>query len=250
MQAPPDAAGNSLSAAKNLGTVNGLKHLSDFVSADDTTDFYKFTAAANGTIGASVFTDFGGTVDLALIRDANGNGVIDNGEIIATAKDTMAGTREFTHAISAGTWFLRVTHPTASQISNYFLDFQTDLAGSTTKTARAVGTLAGTKSFDDWASGPFTGAISDTSDLYKFTLASTRTFSATMIGALSGQDLDLELYRDKNNDGILSAGELITASRKLNSASEQITKSLATGTYFLRVVGVNGETNYHLTLKA
>ena len=71
-----------------------------------------------------------------------------------------------------------------------------------------------------------------------------------MVGAFDGQDLDLQLFRDKNNDGVLSANELAAASRKLNSPNEQINKSLAAGTYFLRVVGVNGETNYHLTLGA
>ena len=135
-------------------------------------------------------------------------------------------------------------------VAKYFLSFQTDYAGSTPKTARNVGTLSGTKSFDDWASGPFSGAISDTADVYKFSLSSTKTFSAKMIGVLDGQDLDLQLYRDKNNDGVLSANETDHVEPQAGFAEREITKSLAAGTYYVKVVGVNGETNYHLTLKA
>jgi hypothetical protein len=113
-----------------------------------------------------------------------------------------------------------------------------------------VGSLFGTTTFDDWASGPFTGAISDTVDLYKLSLSSTKTLTAKMTGSLSGQELLLQLYRDKNNDGVLSSNEIIAVSNHLNSPNEQISKSLASGTYFVRVVGINGETNYHLSLTA
>jgi hypothetical protein len=249
-EARPDGAGNTLATAKNLGTINGLTHRDDYVSDADTVDFYKFTAAAPGTVGASLGTEFGGDADLALIRDANNNGKVDTNEILASGALTSFGSKELSKSISAGNYFLRVTHKGPVTVAKYFLSFQTDYAGSTPKTARSVGTLAGTKTFDDWASGPFTGAISDIADVYKFSLSSTKTFSAKTIGVLSGQDLDLQLYRDKNNDGVLSANELVASSHKANSPNEQISKSLTSGTYFLKVVGVNGETNYHLTLKA
>jgi hypothetical protein len=201
-------------------------------------------------VGASLATEFGGDADLALIRDANNNGKVDANETLASGSLTSFGSKELSKPISAGTYFLRVTHKGPVTVAKYFLSFQTDYAGSTPKTARSVGTLAGTKTFDDWASGPFTGAISDTADVYKFGLSSTKTFSAKMIGLLSGQDLDLQLYRDKNNDGVLSSNELITSSHKLNSPNESFSKSLSAGTYYVKVVGVNGETNYHLTLNA
>ena len=114
---------------------------------------------------------------------------------------------------------------------------------------RDVGVLARPRSFDDWASGPFGGVISDTADVYKFSLASTKTLTAKMTGALAGQDLDLELFVDKNHDGVLSANERVALSSHVDSPNEQIIKSLAAGTYFLRVDGVNGETNYHLKLQ-
>jgi hypothetical protein len=246
-----DGAGNTLNTAKNLGTINGLKQVDDYVSDEDTTDFYKFTASAAGTVGASIFTDFGGNVSLALIKDANNNGVVDKGELLSSAVLDSIGTKELSKAIAAGNYFLRVTsNDIDGTVAKYFVNFQTDYAGNTPATARSLGTLSGSHSFDDWASGPFGGAISDTDDFYKFKLTSTKSFSAQLIGAQDGQDLDLLLFQDKNNDGKLTSNELVASSKHLNSPNEQISKSLSSGTYYLRVVGVNGETNYHLTLKA
>jgi hypothetical protein len=249
-QASPDQAGNTLGRARNLGTVNGLIHREEFVSQQDPVDFYKFTAAAVGTIGAELTPELGDDANLALIRDSNNNGVVDPGEILAASNLPANQTDSFSKSITAGNYFLRVTYNGFEGNTKYLLSFQTDYAGSSTATARNVGSLAGTQSFDDWASGPFGGVISDTSDLYKFNLTSARTLVATMTGKLSGQDLDLQLYVDKIHDGKLTANELIASSSTINTANEQITKLLAAGTYFLRVAGLNGETNYHLTMNA
>jgi hypothetical protein len=246
----PDGAGNTLATAKNLGSVNGLKHVDDYVSGDsDPIDIYKFTASAAGTIGASVFGEFSLDPDLTLVRDLNNNGKIDKNETLATAMRVSSGANELTKSITAGNYFL-VVKASAMGVEKYALSFQIDYAGSTPATARNVGTLSGTKIFDDWASGPFGGAISDTDDIYKLSLSSTKTLMAKLTGSTSGQDLDLFIYRDKNNDGKLTASEIIASSKHLNSPNEQISKSLAKGTYFVRVAGINGETNYHLILKA
>jgi hypothetical protein len=221
------------------------------VSPSDPSDVYRFTATAAGTIGADIANEFGPDLTLDLIRDANNNGVIDKGDILATTRTNLGIPGEFTKPISAGTYFLRVTHdPISDMPSKYLFSFQTDYAGSTPKTARNVGALSGTKNFDDWASGLFGGAISDTDDIYKLSLSSNKTLLAKLTGTLSGQDLDLFIYRDKNNDGKLTSNEIVASSKHLNSPNEQISKSLSAGTYYVRVAGVNGETNYHLTLKA
>jgi hypothetical protein len=71
-----------------------------------------------------------------------------------------------------------------------------------------------------------------------------------MIGQHDGQAIGLQLFQDKNHDGVLSGNEIIASSFKPNTANQQLQKSLKAGTYFVRVVGINGETNYHLTLHA
>jgi hypothetical protein len=248
----PDQAGDFPRAAKNLGTVNGLVHLDDYLSGEtDGDDVYKFKLAAPGTIGAAIFTEFGGDADLALVRDTNGDGFVEPNEILATAKPTVSGDKEFIKSsLPAGVYYLRVEISRGSLIAKYFVSFHTDYAGSTTGTARNVGTLNGSVGFDDWASGPFGGAISDTNDTYKLTLAAMKKLTAKLTGKTSGQDLKLILYRDKNNDGKLTNDEIITISDAPNSPNEQFSKTLAAGTYYVRVFGVNGETNYHLSLTA
>jgi hypothetical protein len=250
-EARPDRAGNTLGTARELGTVNGLKHEDDFVSSVDLVDFYKFTASAGGKVSARLDPALGANADLALIRDANNNGKVDAGEVLAASPLPGNKPEELSATIAAGNYFLRVTfNDIEGTASKYFLSFHTDYAGRTPVTARNVGTLVGPRAFDDWASGPFSGVISDTGDVYKFNLTSTRTLTAKLTGTQGGQDLDLEVYRDKNNDGVLTADELVASSRTLNSANEQVVKSLGAGTYFVRVAGVNGETNYHLALNA
>lgn len=250
-EAPPDRAGNTLATARNLGVVSGLNHQEDFVSEDDPIDFYKFSTPVAGHISAELSPELGGNVDLTRVRDLNNDGKVEKNEILAASSMPGMQIDQLSAPIPAGTYFLEVRfNEVFAQASEYLLSFQGDLAGSTPATARNVGTLAGTRAFDDWASQSFGGIISDTTDVYKFTLASTKTFTAKMTGALAGQDLNLELFSDRNHDGILSASERIAFSGKVNTANEQIIKSLAAGTYFLRVVGVNGDTNYHLTLNA
>jgi hypothetical protein len=249
--APPDRAGNTLGTARNLGAVHGLNHQEDFVSVDDRIDFYKFTTTVPGRMSAELSTEFGGNVDLALVRDLNNDGIVEKNEILAASSLPLNSFDQISTAIPAGTYFLKVSFNDAfATTSKYLLTFQTDFAGSTPATARNVGTLSGTRAFDDWASQSVGGIINDTADVYKFTLASTKTFTAKMTGASAGQDLNLELFQDKNHDGFPAATERIALSGKLSTANEQIIKSLAAGTYFLKVKGVSGDTNYHLTLNA
>jgi hypothetical protein len=250
-EARPDQAGNSLGSARNLNTVNGLIHQDEFVSGQDPVDFFKFTASGSGRVSAQLNPQLGDDANLALIRDANNNGKVDPGETLAAS--TLPGNRvdELTSPIAAGTYFLRVNfNGLEGEESKYFLSFHTDYAGSTPATARNVGTLTGKRTFDDWASGPFTGVISDTADVYRLKLTSAKPLAVKLTGVLGGQDLNLELFRDINNDGVLSPNELMASSNKVDSSSEQISRSLVAGTYFVRVVGVNGETNYHLTMSA
>jgi hypothetical protein len=250
-EAPPDRAGNTLATARNLGVVHGLVHQEDFISKDDLIDFYKFTTTASGRISVELGPELSGNMDLALVRDLNNDGQIEKNETLAASSLPANQFDQFTTSIPAGTYFIEVNfNDVRATISKYALTFNTDFAGSTPATARNVGTLAGTRTFDDWASQSFGGINSDTADVYKFSLASTKTLTARMTGMVAGQDLNLELFQDKNHDGFLAASERIALSGKLSTANEQIIKSLAAGTYFLRVKGVSGDTNYHLSLNA
>jgi uncharacterized protein (DUF2141 family) len=255
MQAKADAVGNTLGGAKNLGTVDGLAKTQDeYITVSDMNDYYKFTASAKGSITATLNSWLGFDEALALIKDSNGNGSVDSGDTLVNTQGTLSRLDRITTNINAGTYFLRVyvtgpfnlRSPTAGR---YSLSFFTDYAGNTQPTARDAGTLSGSKTYKDYATQNY-GAGSDQHDYYKFKLSSSKTFSAKMVGELSGEDLDMQLYKDSNNNGKLDANEILSVSAKKNSPNESLSKSLGAGTYFLRVYGVNGDTNYSLTLKA
>src|SRR5439155_26652634 len=91
-------------------------------------------------------------------------------------------------------------------------------------------------------------APGDPNDFYKFSLASSAKFSAVMIGA-SSATAALFLIKDVNGNGVIDSGDVLASSMNANTANQSISKSLVAGTYFLRVRGDKGHTNYALTLK-
>src|SRR5439155_642108 len=142
-----DYAGETPDTQRAMGSLDTGKSFNDFIGApDDLVDQYKFhlsasrpvhlvsieqdgtsllelfkfTAVANGMVGASIATTTG-DADLALIRDANNNGKIDAGEILASATPVAAGGKELSKSILAGNYFLRVTHVGPSKDAQYFL---------------------------------------------------------------------------------------------------------------------------------
>jgi hypothetical protein len=89
----------------------------------------------------------------------------------------------------------------------------------------------------------------DSSNHYRFTLNSATTVTAAMSG-LSG-DAQLLLIRDAGGDGQVNAGDLLAASTNAGTAPEQLTMSLAAGTYDVWVTPVNrAQTPYALSLQA
>jgi hypothetical protein len=250
--AKPDGAGNSLTTADNLGTVGGSNSLiskADIVSAADYEDDYKFTLAKPGTIHAQLSPYLGGDSNLQLIQDKNHNNVIDSGDVIAASFNPGHTTDSIFKSLAAGTYFLRVVHNQSDGPSVYELTMVADLIGNTISTAYNAGAITGkTVTFNDYIQQNY-GPNSDTDDFYKFTVTKTGTFTAQTTG-VAGEDLDIQLISDKNKNGKIDPGEVLATSSHKNSPFEKITKTLTAGTYYLRVFGVNGDTNYTLTMTA
>ncbi|MFN9547106.1 MAG: PPC domain-containing protein, partial [Cyanobacteriota bacterium] len=100
------------------------------------------------------------------------------------------------------------------------------LQDNTLLTSRDLGILNGTLNISDTVSSE------DGEDFFKFTLASASNFSLALTGISSGTDTDVQLL-DAN-------GTLITSSRNNANRDESISRSLATGTYFVRVFFYEG----------
>ena len=200
--------------------------------AYDGVDYFKFTMASAGRLKANVFANpfFSRNRDvyLGIIRDANNNGLADTGEYLHTSSAA--------HDVSlpAGNYFLSVIG--GGQV-DYYGRLVADYAGNTTAAARNLGTDPTNGTYRDYIEQDF-GAGSDVDDVYKFVLTGTRNVTFKTTG-VAGEDLSLALLR--------SDGSQIVAANVSNSPNETLTRTLTGGTYFIRVRGLNGSTNYTLT---
>lgn len=252
VNADPDAvpgdpkAYANMTKARDAGTLGGEVFFRDGVGLNDVSDFFKFRMEAAGTFKANTVEEYSrdGDVFLQVIKDLNNNGRMENNEIVASGffgpvYSTLSTT------LAAGNYFLRVGGNGGQ--TSYQVRLLSDYAGATPGTARNVGPLSATaKVLKDYVEQPQPGG--DAGDVYKFTLGSTKTVFATTTG-VAGEDSLLQLIRDKNNNGVVDAGEVLATSNKPDSTTESITKLLGPGTYFVRLLGVNGGTNYTLKLR-
>lgn len=228
---PVDLAGNSLSEARNLGTLTGTQTVQDFVGSVDTNDYYRLTLNNSSNLSLTL-NGMSANADVQLL-DTNGN-------VIQSSLKTGTTTDSLSANLNGGNYFVRV-YPNGSANTNYTLGLsatsqvQTDGAGNTLSNARLVGTLDGTQTFKDAIS------TTDTNDYYRFTLNKNSDFSLTVNG-LSG-DADVQLLN--------SSGTVVKTSQNGGTTSESIAMNLNAGDYFVRVYPFSSaNTNYNLSLNA
>ena len=232
-----ERAGNTIGTARNVSALPGTAFLDDSVGAIDPNDYYRVHLSHGGTLTASL-TGLTADADLQIIRDADGDGVVDPGEILRTSSAGGTAAESISVSLAAGVYFVRVYRRSGD--THYTLRLTDDLAGDTIGTARNVGILSGTAFFDD-----FVGAA-DTDDYYRVALSATRTLNLSLTGLTA--DADLQLIRDADGDLRVDPGEVIRSSTLPGSASESITVSLAAGVYFVRVDQYSGDTHYDLNM--
>ena len=246
---PPDNAGNTLSTARDIGTLSSTttQTYTDFVGASDTNDYYRFNLSATSNLNV-LLNGLSADADLQLILDSNGNGVVDAGEVLRSSALTGTAADSITYNnLAAGSYFVRV-YPYSGN-TNYSLSFSASLAappdnaGNTLGTARNIGTLSTAQTYTDWV-----GSL-DTNDFYKFNLSATSNLSVLLNGLSA--NADMQLIRDTNGNGVVDAGEVLQSSALTGTAADSISFSnLAAGSYFVRVYPNGGNTNYNLTLSA
>ncbi|MBD2439666.1 DVUA0089 family protein [Nostoc sp. FACHB-110] len=241
---------NNLSKARSLGTLIGeTPYTNDGfgISAGDFSDYFKFTMSAAGKLSAAAFNNsyYSRTTQnptLSIVQDLNNNQRLDAGETI-----TEFSSGSLSANLAAGTYFLH-TNGTGVQAA-YYLRLVSDYAGNTLSTARQLAAITGAtppnQTFQDYIEQSF-DASSDVNDFYRFNLTSTYEVTLNTTG-VAGEDLSLALIKDANNNGVIDAGDILATSNVLNSPTEKLSRVLSAGQYFVRVLGVNGATNYTLT---
>ncbi|MCM2374656.1 pre-peptidase C-terminal domain-containing protein [Aporhodopirellula aestuarii] len=124
----PDHAGNSLAAARNIGTLRGAVTLNDFVSTSgDRDDYVRFTLAQTSDV-AITMTGMTNDADMQLL---NGSGTT-----IASSGNWGSNNESMSRQLAAGTYFVRVTAYQGS--TNYSLRLQADAVVSTPPSKVAV----------------------------------------------------------------------------------------------------------------
>jgi Bacterial pre-peptidase C-terminal domain len=225
----PDFASNTTATARDLGPLNGTATIQDAVNSGDANDYYRFSIGPNSNFNLSL----NGLTSDADVQILNSAGVV-------VASSTLAGNAAEQINLSnlaPGSYFARVFSFNSSN-TNYNLSLsatQADFAGNTLAGARNLGVLNGSRSISDVVTSL------DTNDYYRFQLNGTSNFNLSL-SALTA-DADVQILN--------SAGTVITSSQLSGTSAESISRSLAAGTYFVRVFPFNGaNTSYNLSLAA
>ncbi|RAM53361.1 MAG: peptidase S8 and S53 subtilisin kexin sedolisin [Hapalosiphonaceae cyanobacterium JJU2] len=234
-----DLAGNSLDQARSFTFTNNSHTFSDKVSLKDPIDCYKFTLDGRSSFQLDL-TNLSANADVQLIQDANGNGVVDQGEVVAASNRTGKKAELINTTLEAGTYYIQV-HSTGKAKTKYELSVSAipiDNAGNTLDTALDIGEISAnpqTISYTDWV------GKSDNYDYYKFNINSTSDVNLSLKDL--GADADMRLLNRQ--------GDILAGSANIGNTDEFITSSLTAGTYYIEIYSYNGNQtfyNLHLSL--
>jgi hypothetical protein len=226
--------GRFLETAKNLNTAISPQIFSDTLSSSHS-NFYSFTLKGRSSFNLDL-EDSSKNAHADLIQDANGNGVVDDGEVINGSIFSSTNAESISKTLDAGSYYIQV-YIDESLETNYKLAVSAtpiDNAGDSFQAVRNVTVNSQTKSYSDWV------GLSDTNDYYKFRLKTTSDFK-----------LGLTELSDNANVQLLDVnGNTLASSVNLDTTNESI-RTLDAGIYYVQVYPYEGsETFYNLSLSA
>ncbi|NJN32638.1 MAG: hypothetical protein HC824_21135 [Synechococcales cyanobacterium RM1_1_8] len=207
----------NLSAIYGLGTPLGsaiVGYDSFGLSAADPTDVFEFTIANDRDLQLNLHNiSTGDDADLRLFRDSNGNGIFDaDDQEVARSLNGGNASDIIDYVATAGTYFAQVERwDTGNGAASYDLDLA------------AVYNL-GKLGSSAIALSNYSLTPADPNDVFEFSLGSDNTINLSLNNISAGNDADLRLFRDSNQNGILDSGDqLLDASLASGNASESIT---------------------------
>jgi hypothetical protein len=241
-----DGAGNTLATARNIGSAIPAKTFNDFVGPNDAADIYKLSLAQGGDVSIDM-TNLHDDADVHLAQDSNGDGRIEDSEIIGRSENSDTSNEHIGQSLDAGTYYILVIPGGSTNATTYTLTVAAtpqDTVGDDISDAQDVGELSDAQTFTDSV-----GGSSDPADFYQFTLSQQSDVSIALTGLKA--DADIQLIQDTNGDGQVDDTEIIDQSENAGTASEQINHTLDAGTYFVNVApGAGAATAYILTMSA
>jgi hypothetical protein len=225
LNTPVDYAGNILATARAVGTLTGARSFSDWVGNADSNDYYSFNVGTQSNFSLSL---------TGLSADANIELLNSSGGVISSSEAGGNTSESITRQLSAGTYYARVYQYSGDTNYSLSLTATATPVDNTLTTARAVGTLIGTQSFNDWVGS------ADTNDYYSFNVGTQSNFSLSLTGLSADADVQL----------LNSSGTVISSSAAGGTTSESITRQLSAGTYYVRIYQYSRNTTYSLSLTA
>ncbi len=226
----------------NLGTLGSTSQVvSDEVYDPLPTRTYQFSLAQASNINLVLHNNTG-DADLSLYADTNNNGRLDSTDRLVRTSSRSGYQDDFINSANqaAGTYFAQVKNYNGSDVS-----FKLGLQAKPVKTpSDLIGIVASSN-----GGAHYTGAVGDTATarFYSFS-AGGGAVDINLTGLTA--DADIRLIQDRNNNGIVDAGEVLKSSTVLGTGSESIRTNLAQGGYAVEVYQYTGNTSYSLDISA
>lgn len=234
-----DLAGNSLRVAKDIGLLVGAAQFADTVNSTDVSDFFKFTLDRQAEFRARLAGMPAGTdANLSLIRDVDGDNIIDIGDTLASSTAAGNAIESILRNLTAGTYFIRVNRVAGTP--SYNLRLVKDAVGDSLGSSLLLSVTGGTNA-------DFLGPEDDT-DVFRFAIGSPRQVGMQL--GPRNEPIAIRLGQDLNGNGTLDGNEQILDRILEVSGGELLKVNLGVGTHFLVLNPLIQDegTNYALTL--
>lgn len=211
-------------------------------------DVYQFEVEEAGDLNISLTSSPGDDADLELYLDSNHDGVLDAGDELVQGSylgsDTV-DTIELEQAAEDTTYFARVSYYNGGDDNyiNYDLSLYTEESDATedrfvNQYTFDVGTVGRTP-YEN-STSLIAGVYEN--DIYSFNLGEVGDLDISLNNLSAGDDADLALYYDSNNNGHLDASdEFVQGSVNSGDADDSIRyEDAPAGNYFTRVYYYDG----------
>jgi Calpain family cysteine protease/Bacterial pre-peptidase C-terminal domain len=237
-----DGSYDTLPKAREIGNFSGESLTASTrgtVSYSSYLDLYRFTVEVNSRFDIRL-NGLTADVSLALFQDKNGDGKLGEDEVIATSTEPGNQPEAIENiGLSAGIYFVRVQQYEGT--TNYNLTVagtpgqSQKLAGDSPDTALDIGNGPDVQVHDFVAP--------DNSGFYRFSTIGNQSVNIDV--ALNNADINLKLFRDRNDNGTAESDEVVA--EDINSIS---VRTLPPGTYFIEASTLDAATSYQLNVDA
>jgi hypothetical protein len=100
---------NAIDVERSIGNLNGTRVFSGWVGTTDKSDIYSFSLNQSRTVNMTL-SGLGADADMQLIRDFNGNGLIDSKDVIYGSTQGSANAEWINTTLTSGNYFVKVSH--------------------------------------------------------------------------------------------------------------------------------------------